>query len=102
MFPLRQARVEIAQDGVQFALAVGEFFHAQVPDAYLVEQVIVLLLQVAYHLRLCLVLLAVLAELLPDFIEFAVGVAYAAFQLYHLLPCAVLLHDDFELYPVYF
>ena len=102
MFPLRQARVEIAQDGVQFALAVGEFSHAQVPDAYLVEQVIVLLFQVTHHLCLCLIFLAVLAKLFFYFFQLSVRCFHLLFQLYHLLTCTVLLYDDFELDPVYF
>ena len=70
-------------------------------DAYLVEQVVVLLLQVSHHLCLRLVFRTVLAELLLQAVQFPVGVLHLAFQLYHLLSCLVLLHDYLQLYSVY-
>ena len=102
LLPFGQAGIDVAQDGVQLALPVGQFLQAQVPDANLVEQVVILLLQVAHHGGLCLILLAVLAELFLQLRQFATGISHLLLQLNHLLPGTVLLNNDFQLYSVYF
>ena len=68
LLPLRKARVEIAQDGIQFPLAVAQFLQTEFPDTNLFEKLVVFSLQFFYNLLLRFVFRTIFAKLLLQFV----------------------------------